>query len=49
MKWIRYKLASGFEKAMTFSEDNLAVVLKEAYNGEYTIDDDGEHEELKEE
>ena len=30
------------DKIMYYSEQNLSVVLKEAYNGEYTIEDDGQ-------
>lgn len=29
-------------KSMSYSERNLAVVLGEAHNGEYTIEDDGQ-------
>ena len=42
MKWIRYKLANGISKAVSYSEYNLAIVQKEAAGGEYTIEDDGE-------
>ena len=42
MKWIRYRLANGISKAMSYSEENLAIVKKEAAGGAYTIEDDGE-------
>lgn len=42
MKWIVYKLQNGIDKAMEYNEDNLEIAKKEAYNGEYFIDDDGE-------
>lgn len=28
------------DKSMTYSEKNLEIVKREAYNGEYTIEDD---------
>lgn len=31
-------------KALSYCEANLAIVEKEAYNGKYTIEDDGEPE-----
>lgn len=44
MKWIKYKLSADgdvfIDTAMTYSEANLEIVKKEAYNGEYTIEDD---------
>lgn len=33
-----------FEKSIPYSEDNLAIAQKEAFNGEYTIEDDGQPE-----
>lgn len=33
------------EKAMSYSEDNEEIAKKEAYMGEYTIEDDGQPEE----
>ena len=46
MKWIRYKIcpAEGifFEKEMGWNEVNEKTAKQEAYNGEYTIEDDGE-------
>lgn len=36
------------EKSMSYSEKNLAVVLREAYNGEYTVEDDGQPEPVVE-
>lgn len=32
------------EKSMSWSEANLEIVKKEAYNGEYTVEDDGQPE-----
>ena len=32
------------EKGMSYSEANLEIVKREAYNGEYTVEDDGEPE-----
>ena len=50
MKWIRYKFLSAevnpgeqafIDKSMTWSEANEEIAKSEAYNGEYTIEDDG--------
>ena len=35
------------EKAVSYCETNLAIAEKEAWNGEYTIEDDGEEEETE--
>ena len=35
-------------KTMSYSEGNLAVALSEAYNGEYTIEDDGQPDPAEE-
>ena len=32
------------EKSMSWSEANLEIAKKEAYNGEYTVEDDGQPE-----
>ena len=34
------------DKSMTWSEANEEIARKEAYNGEYTIEDDGQTEAL---
>ena len=56
MKWIKYyfniptETEDGsmqdtlFEKSLPYSEAALQIVEEEAYNGEYTIEDDGEPE-----
>ena len=53
MKWIRYKFLSAevnpgeqsfIDKSMTWSEANEEIAKSEAYNGEYTIEDDGVEE-----
>ena len=52
MKIIRYKFLSAeidneqifLEKYMGWNEDNEKVAKQEAYNGEYTIEDDGQPE-----
>lgn len=48
MKWIKYKIciAEGMilDKEMGFSEENEQIAKREAYNGEYTIVDDGQPE-----
>ena len=36
------------EKSMSWSEANLEIAKKEAYNGEYTIEDDGTPESVVE-
>lgn len=52
MKWIYYKMqiqseseeANLSEVQMSYSEDNEKIAKKEAYKGEYTIEDDGQPE-----
>lgn len=56
MKWINYKYLSNesaeimdavptfFEKSVAWSEKNEEIAKKEAYNGEYTIEDDTQEE-----
>lgn len=46
-KMIYYKLIGqpNVELSMSYTEENLKIVQAEAYNGEYTIEDDGEPEE----
>lgn len=43
-KMICYKLNNqpNVEMAMSYTEANLEIAKAEAYNGEYTIEDDGE-------
>ena len=44
MKKICYQILMGedlYQKAIEYNEDNLALAQEEAYNGEYTIEDDG--------
>ena len=50
MKWIKYEYVCGTDtdgaeilakKRVGYSESNLAIAEAEAYNGEYTIEDDG--------
>ena len=44
MKLIKYWLNAGnsfTEKALEYTDANLAIAAKEARNGEYTIEDDG--------
>lgn len=36
------------DKSMTYSEANEAIAKREAYNGEYTIEDDGQPEPVAE-
>lgn len=51
-KFIKYKFISAeyesnqiiLDKKMTWSEANEEIAKKEAYNGEYTIEDDGQPE-----
>lgn len=48
MKWIKYKIEQSvideqpilIEKKVGYSEANLAIAQEEAYNGEYTTEDD---------
>ena len=48
MKWIKYQFVCNEEdeilltKKIGYSEENLAIAQKEAYNGEYTIEEDEE-------
>lgn len=53
MKVIKYNLFQSMKRdgtpnlapvTMHYSEESLAVAKKEAYNGEYTIEDDGQPE-----
>ena len=48
MKWIKYKFRSAdgelVDKAMGWNETNEETAKREAYNGEYTIEDDGQPE-----
>ena len=52
MKYIHYQMQmSGDEEGVVlsdvkinYSESNLEIAKKEAYNGEYTIEDDGQPE-----
>lgn len=51
MKYIRYKLAREvngenvfYRVEMPWSESNEEIARQEAYNGEYTIEDDGQPE-----
>lgn len=49
MEWIKYKLTmNGDEVAMTYTECNLEIAKAEAYNGEYTIEDDGIEDTMEE-
>ena len=47
MKWIKYKIVCNeneeilLEKRIGYSDVNLAIAQKEAYNGQYTIEEDG--------
>ena len=51
-KWIKYYINTPIEKdwervenltakAMSYSEENLTIAEKEAYNSQYTVEDDG--------
>ena len=45
MKWIRYKLADGItEKGITYSDRNLEIAISEAFEGQYTVEEDGKPE-----
>jgi len=56
MKWIKYNfnvptetedgsiLDNLFEKSLPYSETALAIAEEEAYNGEYTVEDDGQED-----
>jgi len=52
-KIISYKFLSGgqflLDKLMSWNEENEEIAKKEAYNGEYTIEDDGRPEPEKQE
>lgn len=48
MQWIKYKVVCNvtdevilIDKKIGYSEENLVIAEEEAYNGEYTIEDDG--------
>ena len=49
MQWIKYQIVQSIideetiliEKKVGYSEANLAIAQAEAYNGEYTIEEDG--------
>ena len=45
MKWIKYKIFLAedvlMDKEMGWNEANEQIAKQEAYNGEYTIEDDG--------
>lgn len=48
MQWIKYKIVCNstegilIDKKIGYSSDNLAIAQAEAYNGEYTIEEDAE-------
>lgn len=45
MKIIKYKVLQGeapCEVAIGYSETNLEIAKREAFNGEYTVEDDGQ-------
>jgi hypothetical protein len=52
MKWIKYLFNTPaedgtdnlFSKALPYSEEALRIAEEEAYNGEYTIEEDGQAE-----
>ena len=52
MKWIKYLFNTPaedgtdnlFPKALPYSEEALRIAEEEAYNGEYSIEDDGTEE-----
>ena len=52
MKYIHYQMQMSSEEEevvlsdvkMNYSEPNLEIAKREAYNGEYTIEDDGQPE-----
>ena len=45
-KWIKYVLANGAEKALSYSQEHLDIAKKESRNGEYVIEDIQEEEGL---
>ena len=50
MKWIKYQIEEAGElisAGLSYSEKNLEIAVKEAYNGEYTIEDDGIEEVIE--
>ena len=52
MKWIKYKIKGDentlYDVELSWSEVNEETAKREAYNGEYTIVDDGEPEPVVE-
>lgn len=44
MKWIKYVLANGAEKALSYSREHIAIAEKESRNGKYVIEDEPEEE-----
>lgn len=49
MKIIKYRFGEAqTEVGMAWSEANEEIAKKEAYNGEYTIEDDGQEEPIAE-
>lgn len=45
MKWIKYNMKNSLLPVkMPWSEANEAIAKAEAYNGEYTVEDDGQPE-----
>lgn len=51
MKTINYKMEQGegfCDVSIGFNDTNLEIAKKEAFNGEYTIEDDGEPEPVPE-
>ena len=42
MKWIKYVLTNGAEKALSYSEEHIAIAEKESHNGMYVIEDESE-------
>ena len=45
MKWLLYKMkGSGLPVKMGWNEINEKIAKEEAYNGEYTIEDNGQPE-----
>ena len=43
MKWIKYRKDNS-DIELSYSEKNLEIAVKEACNGEYTVEDDGVEE-----
>lgn len=48
MEWIKYQLESGSEKSIPHTEANLEIAKQEAWEGKYTIEDDGSSESVAE-